>query len=226
MSHKILVIDDDFNICELLKRFLSKEDFEIVTTQNGNEGLVIFKIYEPDLVLLDIMIPEKDNLVLWREIFSKPIIILTEKDEEFDKFLNYEIDADDFIIKPFDAKEICARIKAVLRRAKDLAGKTDFAIVKFENFEINRNRYELKINNKIVNISSKQFELLYFLASNLNRVFTRKQILEKLWGIDYYENLKIVDVNIRYLREKLIGISDKCKIKTIWGVGYKFEFIS
>ena len=226
MKHKILVIDDDLNICKLLKQSLSKENYEVVTTQIWDEGLVMFKVYEPDLVLLDIVIPKKDGLEICRQIraiSSKPIIIITAKGEEFDKFITFEVGVDDFIVKPFSIKELCARIKAVLRRTANPRTEMDFAFVKFENFEISMQTYQLKINNIIVDVSPIQFELLYFLTSNINRVFTREQIFEKVWRTDYYGNSRIVDAHIKRLREKLVDISDKCKIRAIWGVGYKFE---
>jgi len=228
MSHKILVIDDDANICELLKLYLSKEDYEVITAQGGQEGIAMFKVYEPDLVLLDIMMPKKDGLAVCREIreiSSKPIIMITAKGEEFDKVLGLELGADDFIVKPFGTKEVCARVKAVLRRTKNPENETDIEIIKFDNLEISLQKYELKLKNKTVDIPPKELELLYFLVSNVNRVFTRDQLLDKVWGFDYLGDSRTVDVHVKRLREKLDGVSDKWNLKTVWGVGYKFELL-
>jgi DNA-binding response OmpR family regulator len=228
MSHKILVIDDDPNICELLKLYLSKEDYEVITAQGGQEGIAMFKVYEPDLVLLDIMMPKKDGLAVCREIreiSSKPIIMVTAKGDEFDKVLGLELGADDFIVKPFGTKEVCARVKAVLRRTKNPENETDIEIIKFDNLEISLQKYELKLKNKTVDIPPKELELLYFLVSNVNRVFTRDQLLDKVWGFDYLGDSRTVDVHVKRLREKLDGVSDKWNLKTVWGVGYKFELL-
>ena len=228
MIHKILVIDDDPNICELLKLYLSKEDYEVITAPGGQEGVAMFKVYEPDLVLLDIMMPRKDGLAVCREIreiSSKPIIMITAKGEEFDKVLGLELGADDFIVKPFGTKEVCARVKAVLRRTKNPENETDIEIIKFDNLEISLQKYELKLRNKTVDIPPKELELLYFLVSNVNRVFTRDQLLDKVWGFDYLGDSRTVDVHVKRLREKLDGVSDKWNLKTVWGVGYKFELL-
>ena len=228
MSHKILVIDDDANICELLKLYLSKEDYEVITAQGGQEGIAMFKVYEPDLVLLDLMMPKKDGMQVCREIreiSSKPIIMITAKGEEFDKVLGLEMGADDFIVKPFGTKEVCARVKAVLRRTKNPENETDIEIIKFDNLEISLQKYELKLKNKTVDIPPKELELLYFLVSNVNRVFTRDQLLDKVWGFDYLGDSRTVDVHVKRLREKLDGVSDKWNLKTVWGVGYKFELL-
>ncbi|MCL2099915.1 MAG: response regulator transcription factor [Oscillospiraceae bacterium] len=228
MSHKILVIDDDANICDLLKLYLSKEDYDVITAPGGQEGIAMFKVYEPDLVLLDIMMPKKDGLSVCREIreiSSKPIIMITSKNEEFDKVLGLELGADDFIVKPFSPKEVCARVKAVLRRTKNPENETEMEIIKFDNLEISLQKYELKLKNKIVDIPPKELELLYFLVSNVNRVFTRDQLLDKVWGFDYLGDSRTVDVHVKRLREKLDGVSDKWNLKTVWGVGYKFELL-
>ena len=186
-------------------------------------------MYEPDLVLLDLMLPKgKDGNTICREIrqiSSKPIIIITAKDEILDKVLGLELGADDFVVKPFDMKELSARIKAVLRRYYAKDEKTDEETIKFENLEISKNKYELKLNGKAVDIPPKELELLYFLASNFNRVFTRDQLLDKVWGFDYLGDSRTVDVHVKRLREKLEGVSDKWSLKTVWGVGYKFELV-
>jgi len=228
MSHKILVIDDEVNICELLKLWLTKEDYEVITAPGGPEGIAMFKVYEPDLVLLDIMMPKKDGWQVCREIreiSSKPIIMITAKGEVFDRVLGLELGADDFIVKPFDPKEVYARVKAVLRRTKNQDNDTDIEIIKFDNLEISLQKYELKLRNKTVDIPPKELELLYFLVSNVNRVFTRDQLLDKVWGFDYLGDSRTVDVHVKRLREKLDGVSDKWNLKTVWGVGYKFELL-
>ena len=228
MSNKILVIDDDPHICELFKICLVKEDYEVMTALGGLEGLAMFKVYEPDLVLLDIMMPKKDGFQVCREIreiSSKPIIMVTAKGEVFDKVLGLELGADDFIVKPFEPKEVCARIKAVLRRIKSNDNDSDLECIKFENLEISKLKYELKLKGKVVDIPPKELELLHFLVSNVNRVFTRDQLLDKVWGFDYLGDSRTVDVHVKRLREKLDGMSDKWSLKTVWGVGYKFELL-
>jgi DNA-binding response OmpR family regulator len=228
MSTKILVIDDDANICELLRIFLEKENYEVELASDGVAGLTTFKQYDPDLVLLDIMLPKKDGWQVCREIremSQKPIIMITAKGEVFDKVLGLELGADDFIVKPFDMKEVSARVKAVLRRYTNSGRDVDDDTVRFENIEINIQKYELKINSKVVEIPPKELQLLHFLASNYNRVFTRDQLLDKVWGFDYLGDSRTVDVHVKRLREKLEGVSDKWVLKTVWGVGYKFELL-
>ena len=227
MGAKILVVDDDVNICDILRMYLEREGYEVKTVNDGAEGIATFKMYDPDLVLLDIMLPKKDGWQVCREIretSTKPIIMITAKGEIFDKVLGLELGADDFIVKPFDTKEVTARVKAVLRRysmAKDALVKDE--TLKFENIEVSLQRYELKIKGKSVDIPPKELELLYFLASNFNHVFTRDQLLDKVWGFDYLGDSRTVDVHIKRLREKLEGVSEKWTLKTVWGVGYKFE---
>ncbi|MBQ4066395.1 MAG: response regulator transcription factor [Clostridia bacterium] len=228
MSTKILVIDDDANICELLRLYFENEGYEVKTALDGAEGVSYFKIYEPDLVLLDIMLPQKDGYQVCREIreiSQKPVIMVTAKGEVFDKVLGLELGADDFVVKPFDMKELSARMKAVLRRYNAHDHLTDDETIKFENIEISLQKYELKINSKPIDIPPKELELLYFLASNFNRVFTRDQLLDKVWGFDYLGDSRTVDVHVKRLREKLEGVSDKWTLKTVWGVGYKFELL-
>ena len=227
MGLKILIADDDTNICDLLKLYLENEGYEIVTANDGIKALSAFKIYEPDLVLLDIMMPRKDGWQVCREIremSSKPIIMVTAKGDVFDKVLGLELGADDFITKPFDMKEVSARVKAVLRRYSG-HDNDDSEVIKFDNLEISLQKYELKLAGKPVDIPPKELELLYFLTSNYNRVFTRDQLLDKVWGFDYLGDSRTVDVHVKRLREKLDGISDKWTIKTVWGVGYKFELL-
>ena len=229
LDTKILVIDDDSNICELLKLYFEKEGYDVKTAADGMEGISAFKMYEPDLVLLDIMLPRKDGWQVCREIremSSKPIIMITAKGEVFDKVLGLELGADDFVVKPFDMKELSARVKAVLRRYQAHSNKSDEEVIKFENIEISLQKYELKLLGKAVDVPPKELELLYFLASNSNRVFTRDQLLDKVWGFDYLGDSRTVDVHVKRLREKLEGVSDKWMLKTVWGVGYKFEILA
>lgn len=225
MATKILVIDDDTNICDLLRMYLEKEGYEVRTANDGAEGMNAFRMYEPDMVLLDIMLPKKDGWQICREIreqSSKPIIMITAKGETIDKVLGLELGADDFIVKPLDMKEVFARIKAVLRRyAKH--DTSDGELIKFDNLEISLRKYELKVCGKAVELPPRELELIYFLASNYNRVFTRDQLLDKVWGFDYLGDSRTVDVHIKRLREKLENASPCWCLKTIWGVGYKFE---
>ena len=228
MAAKILAIDDDANICDLLKLYLEKEGYEVKTASDGLEGIKQFKFSEPDLVLLDIMLPGKDGWQVCREIreiSNKTIIMITAKYEVFDKVLGLELGADDFVVKPFDMKELSARVKAVLRRYTAHDSLSDDEVIKFDNIEISLQKYELKLNGKSIDIPPKELELLYFLASNSNRVFTRDQLLDKVWGFDYLGDSRTVDVHVKRLREKLEGVSDKWILKTVWGVGYKFEVL-
>ena len=227
MGCKILVADDDNNICDLLKIYLENEGYEVVTASDGLKAISSFKIYEPDLILLDIMMPRKDGWQVCREIreiSSKPIIMVTARGEVFDKVLGLELGADDFITKPFDTKEVAARVKAVLRRYSG-HDNDDSEVIRFDNLEISLQKYELKLAGKVVDIPPKELELLYFLTSNYNRVFTRDQLLDKVWGFDYLGDSRTVDVHVKRLREKLEGKSDKWTLKTVWGVGYKFELL-
>ena len=228
MDTKLLIVDDDPNIREMLTLYLEKEGYQVKAANDGVEGIHYFKIYEPDLVLLDIMMPKKDGWQVCREIREispKPVIMITAKGDVFDKVLGLELGADDFIVKPFDMKELSARIKAVLRRYHAHGSIADEEIIKFENIEISLQKYELKLRGKSIDIPPKELELLYFLASNCNRVFTRDQLLDKVWGFDYLGDSRTVDVHVKRLREKLEGVSDKWILKTVWGVGYKFEIL-
>ena len=226
---KILIVDDDANISALLKMYFENEGYDVKLACDGAEGLTYFKMYEPDLVLLDIMLPKKDGWQVCREIremSQKPIIMVTAKGEVFDKVLGLELGADDFVVKPFDMKELSARVKAVLRRYKSNSRQSDDEVIKFENIEISLQKYELKLCGRSIDIPPKELELLYFLASNYNRVFTRDQLLDKVWGFDYLGDSRTVDVHVKRLREKLEGASDKWVLKTVWGVGYKFELLN
>lgn len=223
---KIMVVDDDCNIRELLKLYLEKDEFEVVECGDGRNAAKIFTENSPDLVLLDIMLPYKDGWKVCREIREKsscPIIMITAKGEHVDRILGLELGADDYVTKPFNVKEVVARIKAVLRRT--YKEKSEKNKLEYENFNLDLEKYELLINGKKVEMPPKEMELLYFLASNPNMVFTRDQLLDKVWGYEYYGDCRTVDVHIKRLREKLEGVSEKWKLKTVWGVGYKFEVI-
>ena len=225
---KILIVDDEPSICEVLDKFFSKEGYEVSVANNGQDALEMFKKNEPDIVLLDIMLPGrsgKDICSDIRKFSSRPIIMITAKGEVFDKVVCLELGADDFVVKPFDLNELAARVKAVLRRCNTHTEHGEEEIIKFENIEISKQKYELKLKGKAVDIPPKELELLYFLASNYNRVFTRDQLLDKVWGFDYLGDSRTVDVHVKRLREKLEGISDKWVLKTVWGVGYKFELL-
>ena len=228
MSNKILVVDDDLNICELLKLYLENEGYTAFVANDGQAAVDTFAAKNPDLVLLDIMLPKMDGWQVCREIrktSSVPIIMLTAKGETFDKVLGLELGADDYVTKPFDAKEVMARIKAVLRRSKGESGTAaqEKKTVSYDKLEINIENYEMKVNGVVVDTPPKELELIYHFASNPNRVYARDQLLDEVWGFDYYGDSRTVDVHVKRLREKLEGVSDKWSLKTVWGVGYKFE---
>lgn len=221
---KILVIDDDLKICEVIKLYLEKEGFEVVVAHNGMDGIALFKNEMPDLVILDIMLPKKDGYEVCRElrkISNIPIIMLTAKGETFDKVLGLELGADDYIVKPFDPKELIARIKAVLRRTQGEIN--DEKVVVYPNLTVNLTTYEVKLEDKVIDMPPKEIELLYFLASHPNKVFTREQLLDHIWGYNFVGDTRTVDVHIKRIREKIEKDKYPWKIKTVWGVGYKFE---
>ncbi len=225
MPNKILIADDDKSIVELMRLYLEKEGYTCITAENGKIALKKFETDTPDLIILDIMMPEVDGWQVCREIRKSsnvPIIMLTAKGETFDKVLGLELGADDYMVKPFETKELIARIKAVLRRA-ETKPKNTTEEVSYPGLSVNLTNYELKINGKIMEVPPKELELLYFLASNPNRVFTREQLLEEVWGFDYFGDSRTVDVHIKRLREKLENINENWQLKTVWGVGYKFE---
>lgn len=224
-KEKILVVDDDKNICDLLRMYLEKEGYLVVLSHNGADAVKMFQSENPDLVLLDIMLPQLDGWQVCREIrktSEKPIIMLTAKDETFDKVLGLELGADDYVTKPFDTKEIVARIKAVLRRSSGVK-EDGMKEVHYDKLSINLSNYEMKVDGKVVDTPPKELELIYHLASNPDRVFTRDQLLDDVWGFDYYGDSRTVDVHIKRLRDKLKGVSNEWELRTIWSVGYKFE---
>ena len=222
---KILIVDDDNNICELLRLYLEKDGFQTIVVNDGKSAIEMGISANPDLILLDIMLPEMDGWQVCREIrktSSVPIIMLTAKSETFDKVLGLELGADDYVSKPFDTKEVVARVKAVLRRtAPDDTSKVKEVV--FDKLRINLTNYELVVNGETVDTPPKELELVYHLASNPNRVYTRDQLLDEVWGFDYYGDSRTVDVHVKRIREKLEGVSERWTLKTVWGVGYKFE---
>ena len=225
-EQRILIVDDDENICELLRLYLEKDGFETMVVGDGEQAVHAASHYSPDLILLDIMLPKLDGWQVCREIRKSsdtPIIMLTAKGETFDKILGLELGADDYVSKPFDAKEVIARIKAVLRRSSDSEKNARIKEVCFDKLRINLTNYELEVNGKCIDTPPKELELVYHLASNPNRVYTRDQLLDEVWGFDYYGDSRTVDVHVKRLREKLEDVSDKWSLKTVWGVGYKFE---
>lgn len=225
-SGKILIVDDDLNICELLRLYLEKEGFETNVANDGESAVEKAGKYAPDLILLDIMLPKLDGWQVCREIrktSETPIIMLTAKGETFDKILGLELGADDYICKPFDTKEVIARIKAVLRRSADTDKPSAVKEVNYDKLRINLTNYELTVNDKRIDTPPKELELIYHLASNPNRVYTRDQLLDEVWGFDYYGDSRTVDVHVKRIREKLENVSTEWELKTVWGVGYKFE---
>lgn len=222
---KIMVVDDDSNICEFLSLYLEKEKYEVCVCHNGQEALDTVEKFNPSLILLDVMMPKLDGWQVCREIRKNsqvPIIMITAKGETFDKVLGLELGADDYIVKPFDAKEVIARIKAVLRRS-GVSENNGIKRVEYDKLVINLTNYELIVDGKQIDTPPKELELIYHLASNPNKVYTRDQLLDEVWGFEYYGDSRTVDVHVKRLREKLEGVSDKWCLKTVWGVGYKFE---
>ena len=224
-KHTIMVVDDEKNICELMRLYLEKEGFAVTVANNGSDAISLIRQSRPDLVLLDIMMPVIDGWEVCRQVreFSTvPIIMLTAKGETFDKVMGLDLGADDYIVKPFDTKEVVARVKAVLRRAAPADAEGE---VNFDKLTVNILKYELKVDGRQVDTPPKELELLYHLAKNPNRVFTRDQLLDEVWGFEYFGDSRTVDVHIKRLREKLEGVSDSWGVKTVWGVGYKFEVV-
>ncbi|MBQ4426966.1 MAG: response regulator transcription factor [Oscillospiraceae bacterium] len=225
MPKKILVIEDEANIAELLRLYLEKEGYETAVARDGGAGVAAFDAEKPDLVLLDIMLPVMDGWQVLREIRAKsktPVIMLTAKGETQDKIAGLESGADDYITKPFEVKEVVARIHAVLRRFGE-DEKTSERVLTFDKLIIDMDSFELTVDGRKLDIPPKEMELLFHLASSPNRVYTRNQLLDEVWGFDYFGDSRTVDVHVKRLREKLEGVSDKWSLKTVWGVGYKFE---
>lgn len=225
-KQKILIVDDDEHISELISLYLIREGYDTKEVHDGKSALEAFKTYSPDLIMLDIMMPVMDGYEVCKEIrktSTVPIIMLTAKGDTIDKVLGLELGADDYIVKPFEAKEMVARVKAVLRRFDTgKAEKENSKILKYENLEINMENYTVKYHGEFLNFPPKEFELLYFLAKRPNQVFTRDQLLDKIWGYEYIGDTRTVDVHIKRIREKF-DQKDPWNVKTVWGVGYKFE---
>ena len=224
MARKILVVEDDHNISDLIRMYLEKEGFEIQTAFDGGTAVELFRSWQPDMVLLDLMLPVMDGWAVCgkiRETSRTPIIMITAKSEVFDRIQGLEMGADDYIVKPFEMKELIARINAVLRRT-EIPNDTSKKLT-FDKLVINLDSYELIVDGKKIDTPPKELELLYHLASTPNRVYTRNQLLDEVWGFDYFGDSRTVDVHIKRLREKVEGVSEKWALKTVWGVGYKFE---
>ena len=223
MPKKILIVEDEANIRELLRLYLEREGYAVIEAENGVEGIKQWKSEKPDMILLDVMMPVMDGWAVCKEIRAEsdvPIIMLTAKGETADRVSGLEMGADDYIVKPLEMPEVIARVRAVFRRmAPDEAPEKLF----FDNLVIDKQAYDLVIRGKRVDAPPKEIELLYYLASSPNRVFTRAQLLDDVWGFDYFGDTRTVDVHVKRLREKLEGVSDKWELKTVWGVGYKFE---
>lgn len=225
---KILVVDDELNICELLKLYLENEGYTVFTANDGQAAVTAFQQKAPDLVLLDIMLPKMDGWQVCREIrktSSAPIIMLTAKGDTDSKVMGLKTGADDYITKPFEMKEVLARIEAVLRRTSGVAAEKKARRLVFDKLIIDMDAFELTVDGKKVDTPPKEMELLYYLASSPNRVYTRNQLLDEVWGFDYFGDSRTVDVHVKRLREKLEGVSDQWSLKTVWGVGYKFEVL-
>ncbi len=227
MARKILVVEDDRNISDLIRMYLEKEGFEVSAAFDGGTAVELFRSAQPDMVLLDIMLPVLDGWGVCariRETSRTPIIMITAKSEVFDRIQGLEMGADDYIVKPFEMKELIARINAVLRRT-EIPDDTKKRLV-FDNIEINLESPKLTVQGKKIDTPPKELELLYHLASTPNRVYTRNQLLDEVWGFDYFGDSRTVDVHIKRLREKVEGVSEQWALKTVWGVGYKFELMS
>ena len=234
---KVLIVDDDPNIVEVLRLYFDKDGFAVISCLSGNNALETFAVTSPDIVVLDLMLPGKDGYDICREIrkiSDTPIIMLTARTDILDKVVGLELGADDYMEKPFEPKELLARVKAVLRRVEkkdepDAAQKEKNAeVVKYQNLTVDKARYVVLVAGKEVDMPPKELELLFFLASNPNRVFTREQILENVWGYDFYGESRTVDVHVKRIREKVenADLAVNWQIKTVWGVGYKFEVSS
>ena len=224
MNKRALIVEDDSNIAELLRLYLGKDGFETMEVSDGSKAESSFDLFAPNVVLLDIMLPGKNGWEICKAIREKstvPIIMLTAKGEQSDKISGLDMGADDYITKPFDVKELIARVHAVMRRTdNDGPGEKK---LEFDKLIINLDSYELVVDGNKIDTPPKEMELLYHLASSPNRVFTRNQLLDEVWGFDYFGDSRTVDVHIKRLREKLEGVSEKWNLKTVWGVGYKFE---
>ena len=228
MAVSVLVVEDDRNIAELLQMYLEKEGYAVTVAADGGQGLSAFRSGKPDLVLLDVMMPVMDGWAVCRAIRaegSTPVIMLTAKGETDDKVAGLKQGADDYITKPFEMKEVLARIEAVLRRTSGVTAEKKARRLTFDKLVIDMDSFELIVDGKKVDTPPKEMELLFYLASSPNRVYTRNQLLDEVWGFDYFGDSRTVDVHVKRLREKLEGIEAGWSLKTVWGVGYKFEVV-
>lgn len=228
MALSVLVVEDDHNIAELLQMYLEKEGYNVTVAHDGGAGLSKYHTISPDLVLLDVMMPVMDGWAVCKAIRAEsrtPIIMLTAKGETTDKVSGLRGGADDYITKPFEMREVLARIEAVLRRSTGSVAEKKARRLTFDGLVIDMDAFELLVNGKKVDTPPKEMELLFYLASSPNRVYTRNQLLDEVWGFDYFGDSRTVDVHVKRLREKLEGASDKWGLKTVWGVGYKFEVL-
>jgi DNA-binding response OmpR family regulator len=228
MAVSVLIVEDDKNIQELLQMYLEKEGYAVTTADDGGQGLTKFRAIKPDLVLLDVMMPVMDGWAVCKAIRADsqtPVIMLTAKGETDDKVTGLKSGADDYITKPFEMKEVLARMEAVLRRTGTVATETKARRLVFEKLIIDMDSFELIVDGKKVDTPPKEMELLFYLASSPNRVYTRNQLLDEVWGFDYFGDSRTVDVHVKRLREKLEGVSEGWSLKTVWGVGYKFEVL-
>ena len=226
-KNTVLIVDDEKNICELIRLYVEKEGYDAIIANDGGRAVEKYKQAQPDIVLLDIMLPVKDGWQVCREIRAVsdvPIIMLTAKGETFDKVLGLELGADDYIVKPFEPKELIARMKAVLRRSESRKPEAEESSdLVFDGLRIGRETYEVYLDDKKIEMPPKEFELLYFLAKNKNKVFTRDQLLDEIWGYEFFGDSRTVDVHIKRIREKIESDNKSWQLKTVWGVGYKFE---
>ena len=226
MAISVLVVEDDRNIAELLQMYLEKEGYAVTVAYDGGQGLAKYRAIKPDLLLLDVMMPVMDGWSVCKTIRAEaatPIIMLTAKGETDDKVAGLKAGADDYITKPFEMKEVLARIEAVLRRSSGVSTETKSRKLIFDKLIIDMDAFELTVDGKKVDTPPKEMELLFYLATSPNRVYTRNQLLDEVWGFDYFGDSRTVDVHIKRLREKLEGTSESWSLKTVWGVGYKFE---
>ena len=228
MAISVLVVEDDRNIAELLQMYLEKEGYAVTVAADGGQGLSKFRSIKPDLVLLDVMMPVMDGWAVCKAIRAEgktPVIMLTAKSETDDKVAGLRSGADDYITKPFELREVLARIEAVLRRSDRISTEKQTRRLVFDKLVIDMDAFELTVDDRKVDIPPKEMELLFYLASSPNRVYTRNQLLDEVWGFDYFGDSRTVDVHVKRLRDKLDGISEKWTLKTVWGVGYKFEVL-
>ena len=228
MAISVLIVEDDHNIAELLQMYLEKEGYAVTLAGDGGQGLAKFRAVQPDLVLLDVMMPVMDGWAVCRAIRSEsqtPVIMLTAKGETDDKVSGLKAGADDYVTKPFEMKEVLARIEAVLRRSSGQTTEKKTRRLVFDKLIIDMDAFELLVNGKKVDTPPKEMELLFYLASSPNRVYTRNQLLDEVWGFDYFGDSRTVDVHVKRLREKLEGVSESWGLRTVWGVGYKFEVV-